>query len=65
MEHANLSRSFGLHKHDYYELFFVERGSCTHGFGKEETLLIPGDSFLVPAHEPHSFTLHKTASIFK
>jgi AraC-like DNA-binding protein/quercetin dioxygenase-like cupin family protein len=64
VEHVNLSQSCGLHKHDYYELFFVERGSCTHEFDKKETLLIPGDSFLVPAHESHSFTLHKTASIF-
>jgi AraC-like DNA-binding protein/uncharacterized cupin superfamily protein len=64
VEHVKVSRSVELHKHDYYELFLVEKGSCTHVFNEKEILLIPGDTFLVPAHKAHSFTIHKTASIF-
>jgi AraC-like DNA-binding protein len=64
VEHVTVSRSVELHKHNYYELFFVEKGSCTHVFNEKEILLIPGDTFLVPAHKAHSFTIHKTASFF-
>jgi YesN/AraC family two-component response regulator len=64
VEHVTVSRSVELHKHDYYELFFIEKGSCNHIFNNREILLIPGDCFLVPAHQAHSFTIHKSASIF-
>jgi AraC-like DNA-binding protein len=64
VEHVDVFSPVESHKHNYYELFLVETGSCTHTFNKSEMLLIPGDSFLVPAHESHGFSIHKTASIY-
>jgi AraC-like DNA-binding protein len=64
IEHVNVSRSVDLHKHDFFEFFLIETGSCRHFFNGYESLLIPGDSFLVPAYHNHSFTIHKSASIF-
>lgn len=65
VECVNVCRSVESHKHNYYELFLVGTGSCTHIFNnKIKTLLIPGDSFLVPAHEAHSFSIRKNALIY-
>jgi AraC-like DNA-binding protein/mannose-6-phosphate isomerase-like protein (cupin superfamily) len=64
VEHVNISSSVESHKHKHYELFLIETGSCIHIYNKTETLLTPGDSFLVPAHESHSFSIHKTSSIY-
>jgi YesN/AraC family two-component response regulator len=63
IEHVNVSRSVEMHKHDFFEFFLIETGSCRHFFNGHESLLIPGDSFLVPAYHNHSFTIHKSASI--
>jgi AraC-like DNA-binding protein len=64
VEHVDVFRPVEPHKHNYYELFLVEKGSCTHTFNETEILLIPGDSFLIPAYESHSFSIHKTTSIY-
>lgn len=64
VERAEPLRWVDMHKHEYHELFLVEKGSCTHIFGKKSVMLIPGDCFLVPAHQAHGFTIHNEASIF-
>ncbi|MDR2049590.1 MAG: AraC family ligand binding domain-containing protein, partial [Treponema sp.] len=64
VEHVRDSVFEQVHMHNFYELFFIEKGSCIHRYSGEEVLLIPGDSFLVPAYHAHGFTVHKNASIF-
>lgn len=64
VEHVVCSCWVDMHMHEYYELFFVEKGSCTHIFRKKGVMLIPGDCFLVPSHHSHGFTIHNEASIF-
>jgi AraC-like DNA-binding protein len=63
-EHWIGASSVEMHKHAYIELFIIEKGSCKHFYNNRETLLIPGDCFLVPAHYEHGFEIHKLSSIF-
>jgi AraC-like DNA-binding protein/mannose-6-phosphate isomerase-like protein (cupin superfamily) len=63
-EHWVGASSVEMHKHAYIELFIIEKGSCKHFYDHRETLLIPGDCFLVPAHHEHGFEIHKPSSIF-
>ena len=63
-EHWTDSRSVALHRHGYYELFLIEKGSCSHMFQGTETLLVPGDAVLVPPHSAHGFSLSGEISIF-
>jgi AraC-like DNA-binding protein/uncharacterized cupin superfamily protein len=62
-EHWVGASSVEIHKHTYHELFIVEKGSCKHFYDKDETLLTPGDCFLVPAHHEHGFEIHEPSSI--
>ena len=64
VEHWQNSMSVDMHMHDYFELFYIEKGSCTHIFNGAKTLLIPGDCFLIYPHREHGFTIHNYASIF-
>ena len=64
VEHWIGSLSQNTHKHRYYELVFIEKGSCTHSFCGEENLLIPGDSFLVRPETAHGFTIREQTSIY-
>lgn len=64
IEHWSNSMSVEMHMHDYFEIFFIEKGSCLHIFNGAKTLLTPGDCFLVPPHSEHGFTIHNFASIF-
>ena len=63
VEHWTGSMSQDAHMHKYYELVFIEKGSCTHTFCKEDTLLLPGDSFLVRLR-PHTALLFTNRPLF-
>lgn len=64
VEHWTGSMSQNAHMHKYYELVFIEKGSCTHTFCGEDSLLLPGDSFLVRPETSHSFAIHEQTSIY-
>ena len=64
IEHWNDSWSVDMHCHEYYELMLVGRGSCRHAFRGIETLLIPGDAVLIPAHEAHGYALSGEISLY-
>lgn len=64
IEHWNGSMSQDAHMHKYYELVFIEKGSCTHYFHNQDMLLLPGDSFLVGPEVSHSFLIHEQTSIY-
>ncbi len=64
VEHWNDSWSVDMHAHDYCELMLVNRGSCRHAFHGIETLLIPGDAVLIPAHEAHGYALSGEISLY-
>lgn len=63
-EHWTDSRSVGMHRHGYYELFLIERGSCRHMYQGTETLLIPGDAVIISPHNAHGFSLSGVSSIY-
>ena len=64
VEHWQESWSVGMHRHKYYELMFIHKGSCRHMFRGVETLLIPGDAVFIPSHEPHGYALHGEISLY-
>lgn len=43
-----------LHAHDYIQLWFVQRGSCTHQFNHRRYHLIRGDCFILPPGVTHA-----------
>lgn len=64
VERWNDSWSVDMHRHEYCELMIVNRGSCRHAFHGIETLLIPGDAILIPAHEAHGYALSGEISLY-
>lgn len=51
------------HCHSYYEFALITRGSCKHTFKGVTTLLVPGDVFLIPPHQVHSYELQSEVTI--
>ena len=41
------------HRHDNYEIYFLERGSCTYFVNHRYFSLAPGDVILIPSGESH------------
>ena len=64
IEHWKGSISQEIHMHKYYELVVIEKGSCIHMFRNNETILIPGDSFLIDPEQYHGFSIQKQTSIY-
>lgn len=64
VEHWRESWSVDMHRHSYYEIMVVGRGSCRHMFHGVETLLIPGDVVVIPCHESHGYALSGEISLY-
>lgn len=64
VEHVSGSGSVQPHKHTFYEFVLVTRGSCIHRYRNRDVLLLPGDVFLLPAREEHSYSVHGDVEIF-
>lgn len=64
IEHWSGSISVEMHMHQYYELVFIEKGSCTHFYKDQQTMLIPGDCFLIPPHHLHGFDIQIPSYIY-
>lgn len=58
------TRSVGFHRHTFYELLIIDRGSCRHIYNGTETLLISGDAVVVPAYNRHGFSLNGETSVY-
>lgn len=52
-----------LHRHRFYEMVLVLRGSCELFTGQGRMSLIPGDLLLVPPDRPHTDSLQKDAQV--
>ena len=50
-----------LHRHRFYELVLVLRGSCEFFSGQGRMSLIPGDLLLLPPDRPHTYYLQNGA----
>ena len=50
-----------LHRHRFYELVLVLRGSCEFFSGQGRMSLIPGDLLLLPPDQPHTYYLQNGA----
>lgn len=49
----NPTNALHLHTHDYYQIYYVLRGSVNHHLGGNEALLFHGDVFIIPPNIPH------------
>ena len=52
------------HRHKFYEMVFIQRGSCRHFYRNDATLLIPGDIFLVSPDETHSYQFDESIGLY-
>lgn len=55
--------SVRLHRHDFYEMVLVLRGSCQHFYRDTYIPLMPGDLLLVPPDRPHAYRFHESISM--
>lgn len=57
---CNIHRSGGtlpamrMHYHDFYQLYFIEKGQLLHKTPSRQTVLRSGDCFIIPPNFPHS-----------
>ncbi len=58
------TRSIGMHRHSYYEILLVDRGSCQHLYNGTETLLISGDVVMISPHRAHGFSVNGKFSAY-
>ncbi len=63
-EHWSDNRSVGMHRHRYYEVMIMERGTCQHIYRNTDTLLIIGDAIIVHPGEPHGLSIEGEASVY-
>lgn len=47
----------GLHAHDYFQICYVQKGSCVHVVEHQKAILVKGDLFSIPPHYEHDFEL--------
>lgn len=63
-EHWSDNRSVGMHRHRYYEVMIMERGTCQHIYRNTDTLLIIGDAIIVHPGELHGLSIEGEASVY-
>ena len=63
-EHWQDERSVDMHRHTFYEMFLIDRGSSRHFYMGTESLLIPGDVLIVSPHQPHGLSMKAHVSIY-
>ncbi|MBQ6509469.1 MAG: AraC family transcriptional regulator [Flexilinea sp.] len=47
--------SIAPHAHEYYEIVLIRDGSCRHFYDQDETILLPGDLFVIAPHRVHAY----------
>lgn len=57
------NNTVALHQHRFYEMILILRGSCQHFYRSSSIPLIPGDLFLVPPNQPHSYRFQENISL--
>lgn len=58
------ARSVPLHRHGFWELFLVVRGSCSHASEDRTAVLLPGDLCVIPPHTDHCFDMRDEVEIY-
>ncbi len=56
--------SVPIHRHHFQEFVLITKGSCVHEFKGISMPLIPGDVFLVPPHQEHTYTIETPVSMY-
>ena len=42
-----------LHSHDYFQIYYIEKGTITHYLEDSASRLVAGDMFIIPPHVTH------------
>lgn len=58
------SQSVPVHRHTFWEIFLVTRGSCTHASEAGVAVFVPGDVCIIPPETEHSFSMHGEVEIY-
>lgn len=56
-------RSVAIHQHSFYEMVLILRGTCKHYYRGTFIPLIPGDLFLIPPNQPHSYYFQENITL--
>ncbi|WP_332631393.1 AraC family ligand binding domain-containing protein [Halalkalibacter flavus] len=64
LEEFHTVESVPLHRHNFQEFVLITKGSCLHQFKNISMPLIPGDVFLIPPHQEHTYTIETPVSMY-
>ncbi|MEH7118878.1 AraC family transcriptional regulator [Neobacillus vireti] len=56
--------SVPVHRHEFQEFVLITKGSCIHQFREISMPLIPGDVFLIPPHQEHSYVIETPVCMY-
>lgn len=60
----NPSEALKPHIHDYFQVYYVEKGSIRHHLGKNSALLCCGDVFIIPPNVKHYISKEEDDTVF-
>ena len=52
------NKTYPFHFHDWYELYYLQDGSCTYHLDKKSYLVNKGDWIFIPPKAPHKVLYH-------
>jgi AraC-like DNA-binding protein len=64
LEEFHTVESVPVHRHNFQEFVLITKGSCLHQFKNISMPLIPGDVFLIPPHQEHTYTIESPVSMY-
>lgn len=64
LEVFHTMESVPVHRHTFQEFVLITKGSCIHQFKNISMPLIPGDVFLVPPNQEHSYIIETPVCMY-
>ena len=64
VDHLSPEGAVPSHRHGFYEMVLILRGSCEHIYQGTSTMLLPGDLFLIPPHRAHAYRFYEDVDHF-
>lgn len=61
---SDISRAQELHFHDYYQIYFIPKGSIMHRIGEETAELFAGDAAIIPPLTAHRIVESRNAMFY-
>ncbi len=61
---SNASEASSFHTHDYYQIYYIEKGSLTHFVEDSSAKLVVGDMFIIPPGVKHKISEDEGTSFY-